>query len=1125
MKGIACLFTIFIVLQSFAQLDTLQLTASEDVFIKAEFQSPNTYTALGQQNGGLDSLMIQKIQFSTSPVKHYVHRSLIQFDIKALPFGAIVTNAVLTLNKTRVDNSLRYIKARMITASWNESNATWAIMSNKTNSYTAVDYTLNTGSIMTFNITDIVKSWQCQSPNFGVMIAPTADNQTSLPYSMPFNFYSSEAANPALRPKLAITYYLPINAVASIKAANNGTSADGAIELLVGGGLGQSYSFQWFDSNFNQIAATQSLQNKPAGVYALKITDSAGGVFRKIYIIPSSTTTTTFTLRPNAEFGIDAHYTPTNTFTTSFLRIGTVPNVGLSYGTSSPGNKAEAGILVDIDYSNLIDYSITNASLTFKEWSTVDLAYSISAYKITNPWAEECLCHATKPTISVSPLATLPTITTNYPNLVWTIDIKDHLNDIIATGSKNYGILLVPDSVMATVIVGQGNAYTAHHAETTLNSNRPLFSITIAPSFNAQIDVNPITENNIGSIRVLPRNSVGPYSFYWGDDFVVSQDYSHFLDTLSLEDPSDYPTYDEIFRTAIDSLQVFDSGRFPFTVTSSSNQYYKGEAVVNDILDVNHGVNYGLSNFKVTNIAATDTMAIISLENGIFDNQFAGAAFFLQRMGGGAIYGFRKFGEPHEASLGHIKFGFKFSATKIYPIVNGVSQAAIYQQFSDADFIEIECQNLRISLLINGQLLSELYLTEDIVWAEEIILEKRNSSLEFRRHSFNLFSRRDRAEIRITDVSCSGQPDGAINAKQYLINVNGETYSALNTNYHLSGNQYSESNTTGDFQGLPPGSYELIVTTSNSAQYLYEIEVAYQLEWELNENWLIDLCDEAYDQLRRGTDQNGLSNSFLSIESKNKLLQNQEGWIELYLRCEEAFVFGGRFGFRGKFDNLSRASVNRNNYFPGTTPGIFSSSPLGFNIYNGSPVSFSASMSNLNASNIRIIRISKQVEPSGYKFEFFDQFHNPCSLVNNSGQNGGEVFSNVSSNEEFQSSLEVFARLKNYPLFIPKIIGRASFGCPTSVQTVLKKELDGGYSNVFDGFLKFKYTEEYQSNEIFCRVYSCTNMSNPLIETVSNVEHGDNRETIDVSSLDMGFYILEVTNKKDEKWLLRFKII
>jgi hypothetical protein len=191
MKCIAPIITLFLSIQLGAQLDTLQLTATQDVFLRAEFQSPNTYTANGQQNGDQDSLMIQKVQFSTSPVKHYVHRALLQFDLESLPFGAVVTSAVLTLSKTRSDNALRYIKARMVTSSWSEGNATWSNMFNKTNSYTAVDYTANSGSIMTFNLTDIVKYWQCQSPNFGVMISPTADNQSSQPYNMPFNFYSS----------------------------------------------------------------------------------------------------------------------------------------------------------------------------------------------------------------------------------------------------------------------------------------------------------------------------------------------------------------------------------------------------------------------------------------------------------------------------------------------------------------------------------------------------------------------------------------------------------------------------------------------------------------------------------------------------------------------------------------------------------------------------------------------------------------------------------------------------------------------------------------------------------------------------------------------------------------------
>jgi hypothetical protein len=212
--------------------------------------------------------------------------------------------------------------------------------------------------------------------------------------------------------------------------------------------------------------------------------------------------------------------------------------------------------------------------------------------------------------------------------------------------------------------------------------------------------------------------------------------------------------------------------------------------------------------------------------------------------------------------------------------------------------------------------------------------------------------------------------------------------------------------------------------------------------------------------------------------------------------------------------------------FPGPTMNPNQLVPfVGFFAPDGVPGYFQSNLHDLISGDVKRIRITRSFNPAGYKFEFFDNLFNTTELLNSSGQNEGLVFCSVVPDDQFSSTLEVFARLKNTQSFFPKIIGRSSFGCPGSVQTILKKELDGGYTNVFDGELKFKYTEEYNSSTIACKVYSCMNMAIPVMSITEVVEHGDNRESIDVAALAQGFYILEVTNEKSEKWLLRFKII
>lgn len=101
--------------------------------------------------------------------------------------------------------------------------------------------------------------------------------------------------------------------------------------------------------------------------------------------------------------------------------------------------------------------------------------------------------------------------------------------------------------------------------------------------------------------------------------------------------------------------------------------------------------------------------------------------------------------------------------------------------------------------------------------------------------------------------------------------------------------------------------------------------------------------------------------------------------------------------------------------------------------------------------------------------------------------------------------------------------------------SMLSKTLDGGYFNT-DGFeLYFGFTEEYKDGDgaLSYRVIDLSD--NSIVTLLGNpnnspaVNYGDNHYRIDLydssnAPLASGYYILEVTNEKNEKWYLRFKI-
>lgn len=102
---------------------------------------------------------------------------------------------------------------------------------------------------------------------------------------------------------------------------------------------------------------------------------------------------------------------------------------------------------------------------------------------------------------------------------------------------------------------------------------------------------------------------------------------------------------------------------------------------------------------------------------------------------------------------------------------------------------------------------------------------------------------------------------------------------------------------------------------------------------------------------------------------------------------------------------------------------------------------------------------------------------------------------------------------------------RVSFGCTLPpVYAVLKKELDGTYFQTYDNKLLFTTDGDYSNMGINYSIYNYARSGTSSLPINSTtLKNGDNRYEIDITSLVGGYYVLELSNQKKEKLLLRFK--
>ena len=160
-----------------------------------------------------------------------LRQSLLRFDLAAVPAGATITSAAVTLDVLRYGGGA--VRAHRITAPWSEASVTWTSFGGAF--LPQVDATFPIGSPTSADLQALVQAWVSGSlPNHGILIERDLDGTT---------VFASSEESPAKRPRLDVCYTPAVVSVCGDGAAT-GTEACDDSNTLAGDGCSAACSVE-----------------------------------------------------------------------------------------------------------------------------------------------------------------------------------------------------------------------------------------------------------------------------------------------------------------------------------------------------------------------------------------------------------------------------------------------------------------------------------------------------------------------------------------------------------------------------------------------------------------------------------------------------------------------------------------------------------------------------------------------------------------------------------------------------------------------------------------------------------------------------------------------------------------
>jgi hypothetical protein len=144
---------------------------------------------------------------------YYTVRSLIKFNLASIPANATITSATLTLyncpscyypNHQDLSGLGNSVNIKPVLSAWTEAGVTWNTKPTVGSGVSSANFGNGSTANLTLGVASLVQNMLTTNNGFEMSLASNAD------YYHSANFATRENANAALRPKLCITYTVPI---------------------------------------------------------------------------------------------------------------------------------------------------------------------------------------------------------------------------------------------------------------------------------------------------------------------------------------------------------------------------------------------------------------------------------------------------------------------------------------------------------------------------------------------------------------------------------------------------------------------------------------------------------------------------------------------------------------------------------------------------------------------------------------------------------------------------------------------------------------------------------------------------------------------------------------------------